>query len=30
LFGSDVEAAGIAAQLDLDGDGKVRPVLAPI
>jgi hypothetical protein len=26
LFGSDAEAAGIAAQLDLDGDGKVRPV----
>jgi len=25
LFGSDAEAAGIAAQLDLDGDGKVRP-----
>jgi len=25
-----MEAAGIAAQLDLDGDGKVRPVLAPI
>jgi hypothetical protein len=26
LFGSDAEAAGIAAQLDLDGDGKVRSV----